>query len=186
MDPIIISTAVGLVRALGVDKALGRLLAGERGEEIAGKVIDVAQQVTGLRSVDEITASLSENQQAASALRERMLELADKEAERDAQDRASARNMQIAALGQDDHFSKRFVYYFAAAWSIFAMGYLVAITFLQIPEGGQRFADTSQGFLLGTVVATVITFFFGSSKSSQVKDTSITALVDAIRAKERG
>jgi multisubunit Na+/H+ antiporter MnhE subunit len=47
--------------------------------------------------------------------------------------------------------------------------YICAITFLTIPENSVRFADTILGFLLGTIVATILQFFFGSSKSSKDK-----------------
>lgn len=75
----------------------------------------------------------------------------------------SARGMQQEALRQEDKFSKRFIYYFAAYWSLMATGYLFAITFTQIPETSVRFADTTVGFLLGTVVSTIIGFFYGNS-----------------------
>ena len=85
-------------------------------------------------------------------------------------DVANARNMQVEALRQDDLFSKRFIYIFATFWSIFAAGYIGFITFGHIPEENQRFADTILGFLLGTVVATILQFFFGSSMGSKEKD----------------
>lgn len=85
-------------------------------------------------------------------------------------DVANARNMQVEALRQEDLFSKRFIYIFAAFWSIFAAGYIGFITFGHIPEDNQRFADTILGFLLGTVVATILQFFFGSSMGSKEKD----------------
>lgn len=185
MDPITIGTAASIIRALGIDKAFGRLLAGEKGAEVAGKVIDVAQQVSGLRDASEIIRSAG-NPEAAAKLRSELLGLADKEAEREAQDRANARDMQKAALGQDDLFSKRFVYYFASAWSLFTMLYIALITLANIPEANQRYADTILGFMLGTLVATIINFFFGSSKQSQSKDVSITALIEAMREKVRG
>lgn len=75
----------------------------------------------------------------------------------------NARNMQIENLKQDDKFSKRFVYYFAIFWSTFAVIYLAGITFIEIPKENTRFADTIVGFLLGTVVATLIGFFYGNS-----------------------
>lgn len=78
-------------------------------------------------------------------------------------DTKDARNMQVEALKQDDVFSKRFVYYFAISWSLFAMLYLAGITFLQVDVESVRFADTIIGFLLGTVVSTLIGFFYGSS-----------------------
>ena len=85
-------------------------------------------------------------------------------------DTANARQMQVAALQQDDLFSKRFIYIFATFWSIFAAAYIAFITFGTIPEDNQRFADTILGFLLGTVVATILQFFFGSSMGSKKKD----------------
>lgn len=103
------------------------------------------------------------------------LKLAAKEHERELiamayGDTANARNMQVEALRQDDVFAKRFIYGFASLWSLFAACYIGFITFGTIPEDNQRFADTILGFLLGTVVATILQFFFGSSMGSKEKD----------------
>lgn len=98
------------------------------------------------------------------------------------EDTQSARNMQIEALKQDDLFSKRFVYYFAIFWSIFACIYVGLITFATIPESNVRFADTVLGFLLGTVIAQIIAFIYGSSRSSQNKDSVIKSVVDRIKS----
>lgn len=81
----------------------------------------------------------------------------------------SARKMQTAALGQDDLFSKRFVYYFALMWSAFSMVYIGFITFANIPSTGVRFADTILGFMLGTLVAQIVNYFYGSTKGSKDK-----------------
>lgn len=74
-----------------------------------------------------------------------------------------SRNMQVEALRQDDKFSKRFVYYFAMFWSVFAVIYIGCITFVEIPKENVRFADVIIGFLLGTIIATIIGFFYGNS-----------------------
>jgi hypothetical protein len=84
-----------------------------------------------------------------------------------------ARILQGKALAQDDIFSKRFIYYYAIFWSICASAYIGFITFGYIPKDNVRFADTILGFILGTVVAQIIAFFYGSSKSSQGKDKVI-------------
>ena len=85
----------------------------------------------------------------------------------------SARDMQKTAIQSDDKFVSRFVYMFAIAWSILAAGYVFGITFYQVPEDNIRFADTVLGFLLGTIIAQIIAFFYGSSRSSQGKDSTI-------------
>jgi hypothetical protein len=91
-------------------------------------------------------------------------------------DKANARAMQVAALDQDDKFSKRFVYYFATFWSLTAALYIAFITFGDIPEENVRFADTILGFILGTIIATIVQFFFGSSLTSKDKDSALKSL----------
>jgi hypothetical protein len=95
---------------------------------------------------------------------------------------ADARDMQKVALKQDDVWSKRFIYIFAGVWSIFVMVYISWITFGTIPIASVRFADTILGFLLGTIVSTIINFFFGSSSGSSKKtEQLIEGLKDAAR-----
>jgi len=99
------------------------------------------------------------------------------------EDLQSAREMQGKALTQEDKFSKRFLYYFAMAWSIFGATYIAFITFGTIPSDNVRFADTVLGFLLGTLIAQIFNFFFGSSKGSQNKDAMIEQVVTRVTKK---
>lgn len=96
-------------------------------------------------------------------------------------DTQSARQMQIAALQQSDVFSKRFVYYFAIGWSVATMVYLAAATFAPIPPAQLRLADTILGFMLGTLISTIIQFFFGSSMQSKHKDEANAALLEVVK-----
>jgi len=91
-------------------------------------------------------------------------------------DTDSARKMQVAALQQDDLFSKRFVYYFSIVWSLFAMAFMAAATLMDIPDKNASTVSTILGFLLGTAVASIFNFFLGTSKSSQTKDATIQTL----------
>lgn len=93
------------------------------------------------------------------------------------QDVQNARNMQVAALQQQDVFSKRFIYYFASVAMAVTTIYIFWITFGDIPEKNIRFADTILGFLLGTLVSTIINFFFGTSKGSKDKDDTLAILL---------
>ena len=78
--------------------------------------------------------------------------------------------MQKVALQQDDVFSKRFVMYLTIFWSAAAVLYIGFVTFGDIPTANVRFADTILGFLLGTVIATMLNFWLGSSIGSKEKD----------------
>lgn len=93
------------------------------------------------------------------------------------EDTQNARNMQVEALKQADVFSKRFIYYFASAIFIVTAVYIFCVTFCTIPDNNLRMADTILGFLLGTLLGTVVNFFFGTSKGSKDKDESIKNLL---------
>lgn len=82
---------------------------------------------------------------------------------------ADARNLQRDALKQDDALSKRGIYYLAFFWSVVASLYLFGVTFFPIPASNERIADTVLGFLLGTIIASIINYFFGSSYGSLEK-----------------
>ena len=93
-------------------------------------------------------------------------------------DTDSARKMQQSALAGDNRVAKEFIYWYAVFWSIFAAGYLLMITFFPVPEKNLRFADTTLGFLLGTIISQLLQFFYGSTVRNRGKDTTIAALVE--------
>jgi hypothetical protein len=98
-------------------------------------------------------------------------------------DVADARKMQMAALSQDDLFSKRFAYYFISVWSVFAMVFLFCITFLEVPESNTRFADTVLGLMAGLVISGMFQFLLGSSGGSKSKDTEKDGIIHALMQK---
>lgn len=89
----------------------------------------------------------------------------------------SARQMQVAALQQDDLFAKRFVYWFSIAWSLFAMVFLLCVTFLDIPKDNANTVSVVLGFLLGTAISSIFSYFLGTSMSSKSKDLTINKLI---------
>jgi hypothetical protein len=116
-------------------------------------------------TIAAVTEAIRADPQAADKLRALELE----HAKLDLANVSNARHMQEVALQQDDSFAKHFIYYFATFWSCCAALYIGFITFGVIPEDNVRFADTILGFILGTVIASIMNFFFGSSKSSRDK-----------------
>lgn len=61
----------------------------------------------------------------------------------------------------------------AICWSGFGALYIIGITFFNIPTNNHRAVDTVLGFILGTIVSTIINFYFGSSKGSADKNEMI-------------
>ena len=151
----------------GIAPALATAVAGPLG---GAAVSAIATKFGVADSVEAVVQAMAGDPQAAQKLAELELEYA----KLDSANVADARAMQIAALHQDDVFSKRFVMYLAIFWSVFAVAYISFITFGNIPAANVRFADTILGFILGTVIATVLNFFFGSSQSSKDKTYALT------------
>lgn len=151
----------------GIAPALATAVAGPLG---GAAVSAIATKFGVADSVEAVVQAMAGDPRAEQKLAELELEYA----KLDAANVADARAMQIAALHQDDVFSKRFVMYLAIFWSVFAVAYISFITFGNIPAANVRFADTILGFILGTVIATVLNFFFGSSQSSKDKTYALT------------
>ena len=144
-------------------------LAGPNAENVAAKVIEIAQAVTGRPDPDSALSVLNADPAKALEFQQAIL-AADVELRKaEFADLANARQMQMVALGQEDKFSKRFVYLLASAWSIFAMVYFTAVTFVELASAGQRIADTILGVLISSVLGTILSFFYGSTKGSAEK-----------------
>ena len=142
-------------------------------DAVTKKGKQVVEQTLGIQLNDDPNpAELAQWQEAARAYQKELLQMAYA-------DTANARSMQVEALKHGDKFSKRFVYYFATFWSIAAAFYIAMITFGEIPAANVRFADTILGFILGTIIATIVQFFFGSSQGSKDKEEALEAVVSA-------
>lgn len=151
----------------GVAPALATAVAGPAGGAAVAWIADKL----GIpdETIEGVTQALTGNPEMALKLKELDLEYE----KLNTADRASARNLQVAALQQDDLFSKRFNYYFAMGWSLFSMVYFILVTFVDLPKDGVNFANIILGFLLGTAIAAIFNFYFGSSQGSKDKTKEI-------------
>ena len=87
-------------------------------------------------------------------------------------DRASARDLQKAALDSDDRFAKRFIYYYATGLSLLTFIFIFWAAFVyDYSNGGSnqalRVIDTVLGFLLGVSLSAIIQFFFWIERGQQ-------------------
>jgi len=73
---------------------------------------------------------------------------------------------------------ENFLFHFAYLWSVATISYLFLVTFVNIPDKNQRTVDTALGFLLGTIIAGLIGYFYGSSHGSTDKDATIKDVVE--------
>lgn len=157
-----------------VPELIGKMAGGDA-QNVAAKVVDIAQAVTGRPDPESAMAVLNADPTKVLEFKQAVLENETAIEQAYLADVQSARNMQMAALGQDDLFSKRFVYLFAAAWSVFSMIYFAAVTFAEVPSEGQRIADTILGVLIGQVLGGMFSYFYGSTKGSAEKTRLLAA-----------
>mgnify|MGYP001600220204 CR=1 FL=1 len=163
---------------------IGTLFAGATGTTVGSAIKLVANTLGVEGTPDAIDNALAGNPDAMIKLKE--LELTHKvELEKiileqeiaRTVDVANARAMNIASLQQGDSFIKRFIYYYASIVTFITFAYIFLITFISIPELNIRFADTVLGFLLGTLISTMVNFFFGTSSGSLAKTQMIDKLI---------
>jgi len=153
-----------LLKLLGnVAPALATVVAGPLG---GAAVSAIAKQFGVEDTVEAVTRAVAADPEAALKLAQIDLE----KLKLGHANTADARDMQKIALQQSDIFSKRFTMYLTIFWSVSAVAYVGFITFGVIPDKNVRFADTILGFIQGTVVATMLNFWFGSSIGSKEKD----------------
>lgn len=165
MDPITIGLT--LAKLTGLDKKIGSWIGGDNGAEVASRVVDMAQTMTNSSCPQDALASIENSANLQQELKVLLLNRTTELEKLAFQNTNDARAMQAKALEQGDLFSKRFIYAFAGFWSLCAVIYIGCITFITIPADSVRFADTILGFILGTVIATIINFFYGSSSGNE-------------------
>ena len=156
---------------LGLLKGLAPAVATAVGGPLGGLAVTAIANKFGVADdVQAVAKAIAGDPDAA----QKLAELDLRQFELENADRDSARHMQETALNQEDKFAKHFIYWFAWFWSIGSMAYFFAITFGQVPASGKDFGNIILGFLLGTAVATIISFFYGSSKSSKDKTETMS------------
>lgn len=166
----ILNIAISIAKATGIDKLIGRLFSSKNAEKIASTVAAIAMQSTQTATPEEALKAVQSNKAQSDAFR---LAIIDRIVELEMlanEDRKNAREIQIATLEKGEGwFATNFVYLLALFWSIVSVVYIFGITFSVMPAGAGRYADMILGFLLGTVIAGILSFFFGGSLKPPLK-----------------
>lgn len=98
-------------------------------------------------------------------------------------DVANARALQVAALAQNDLFSKRFIYYLAAFIVVSATAAGFGLYWIKVPEENKRMVEMFFDVYLFAGALSVIYFFFGSSRG-QERSEETKAITEATKTAE--
>jgi hypothetical protein len=145
-------------------------------QKAAPHVLDVAANLTGLDALGAISDAILNDDKLTDGQKvqaQHMIAL-------DMEDIKNARDMQKAALMQNDLFSKRFVYYLASFVMFVLAALLIMLFWVEIPEGNGEIIYMAIGMFLG-IASSVAAFFFGSSAGSKEKQAGIDKMIGSIK-----
>ena len=135
-------------------------------DAVIEKGVEAVEDKLGIKLKPEGEATPEDN----AKLKEAAMKHEEFMAELDEKSRQRATDMQISAMKSEDWLVRRFVYLFAAFWAIMACLYIGMITDAELPGKNLRFVDTILGVVIGGVITTLLSFFYGSSQGSRAKD----------------
>lgn len=67
-------------------------------------------------------------------------------------------------MNDSEIFDRRFLAGFAVYVTTLGILYVFAVTFITVPKDSQQYASTALGFILGTLLAAPLAYFYGASK----------------------
>lgn len=88
----------------------------------------------------------------------------------------SARGMQNTALQQNDNASKHYIYWLASFIIFLVFAFDFALFMIHYPTENRDMIVSTSGILNATALVMVLSFFFGSSSNSKLKDETIKKL----------
>ena len=132
-------------------------------DQVIEKGVDAVQEKLGMELKPEGEATPEYNaklQEEANRHSEFMAALDEKSAQR-------ATDMQLQAMQSSDPVVRRFIYYYAWFWGIFAATYFILVSFLTVENRNRDFVNIILGFLIGTAVSAIFAFFYGQANKSR-------------------
>lgn len=173
MDPItLITGALSIADALGLDEWFGNLVGGKPGAKVASKVVEMAKAATGANSAEEAVNRLKTNSPAAQALKSAFIANEHELALAAYEDRQSARQMyQGTDHAMTDKIAKSVINLNPLFILLLVSLNAAVIVWVENPTIAVAIGNVI-GISIGQLWQerqAVINFFFGSSQGSKQK-----------------
>lgn len=141
--------------------------------EVVGGLAEVAMGENPISVVkDRLTKTINESKEVSPEIKEMLLTQLEDDLERARlrnEDRADARAMQRTAIIHGNNFTRNFVYYYASALLLIAMGMTFMLFFLEIPERNASIINMAYGVIFTVGLYGSFTFFFGDTEKTKIK-----------------
>lgn len=170
----IIAAALGLA---GFAPIIARWLGGDQAQDVATKVVDIAQKITGTLDPIEAIQRLQENTDMVGEFQKAIIQV-EAEIELAAmKDRQDARMRDVALMNAGRSNIRADVMVISAALGlILCLGSLAHFS-QELPGEAVGIISTIAG-IFGACLKDAYTFEFGSSRSSKEKDSAVAALME--------
>lgn len=164
-----IATALTIANKLGVTDWLGGLIAGDKGEQVASKVVDLALEVTGSDTAENALQVMDELPQLTEELRAQLISNQHELVKLAFADKAHARDMYMNRNEMADRIAEHVMF-----WSLPAVALMIVanvVVAIWVKESG---VAQLLGNLIGMAAAqfykerqTLLEFFFGAGLNVQ-------------------
>lgn len=170
----VIAAALGLA---GFAPIIARWLGGDQAQDVATKVVDIAQKITGTLDPIEAIQRLQENTDMVSAFQKAIIQV---EAEIELavmKDRQDARLRDVALVNAGRSNIRADVMVIAAAMGLILCLASLACFSEALPGEAVGIISTIAG-IFGACLKDAYTFEFGSSRGSKEKDNAVVAMME--------
>ncbi|MCE3230904.1 MAG: hypothetical protein K0R52_832 [Alphaproteobacteria bacterium] len=170
----VIAAALGLA---GFAPLIARWLGGDQAQDVATKVVDIAQKITGTLDPVEAIQQLEKNPNLVSAFQKAIIQV---EAEMELavmKDRQDARLRDVALMNAGRSNIRADIMVIAAAVGLILCLGSLAYFSEALPGEAVGIISTIAG-IFGACLKDAYSFEFGSSRGSKEKDNAVAALMD--------
>lgn len=169
-----ISAAVSLAQFI---PSIARWLAGEKAEEVAANVLDIAKRITGIEDPTDIIQLLREQPEVVIEFQKAILNLEAEMELSTMRDRQDARLRDMAFIKAGKSNLRADIMVISAAGGLISC--LVSLAYYSdfLPGEAVGIISTVAG-IFGSCLKDAYAFEFGSSRESKMKDTTMAALFE--------